>query len=88
MRVITFDTNKKVISVKNVGDAYVLQPNDIVTDLGEMGQIQQVDGSFVTPAPPTPQPVQPTNKEVVDNQLILIDIMLTTYEDMLAKGTV
>lgn len=57
MRVITLDSSKKVISVKKVGDAYVLQANDIATDLGEMGQIQQLDGSFIAPAvvPTIPQ---------------------------------
>lgn len=89
MRVITLDINKKVISVKTVGDAYVLQPNDIVTDLGDIGMIQQLDGSFIDDTTPiVPQPVQPTNKEIADNQLILMDIALTVYEDMLTKGTV
>jgi len=46
LRVITLDLNKKVISVKNVLDNYVLQINEIETDLGELGQIQQSDGSF------------------------------------------
>lgn len=57
MRVITLNSNKKIISVKNVGDAYILETNDIETDLGEIGQIQQEDGSFIddtTPLPPQP----------------------------------
>lgn len=57
MRVVTLDTNKEVMSVKNVGDAYVLGVNDIVTELGEVGQIQQPDGTFITPEP---VPVVPT----------------------------
>jgi len=56
MRVITLDTNKKVIGVKTVGDAYVLQSNDIATELGEMGQIQQLDGSFIDDTTPIPPP--------------------------------
>jgi hypothetical protein len=57
MRVITLDANKKVISVKTVGDSYILQLNDIITDLGDIGMIQQLDGSFIidtTPIPPQP----------------------------------
>lgn len=34
------------------------------------------------------QPIQPTNQELSDNQLILMDVLATMYEDMLAKGTV
>lgn len=54
MRVITLDTNKVVIGVKNVGDTCVLGPNDIVTNLGEIGQIQQADGTFSAPVIPQP----------------------------------
>jgi len=32
--------------------------------------------------------VQPTNQEVIDGQLILMDVMATMYEGMLEKGTV
>jgi len=32
--------------------------------------------------------LEPTNKELNDNQLILMDVLGTMYEDMLAKGTV
>lgn len=89
MRVITLDTNKKVISVKTVGDAYVLQPNDIATELGEIGQIQQLDGSFINdPTSIIPPIVQSTNLEISDTLLIIMDVLATTYEDMLAKGTV
>jgi hypothetical protein len=66
MRVITLDTNKKVISVKNLGDSYVLQLNDIATELGETGQIQQLDGSFITPVV-TPAIPQPTVEERLTN---------------------
>ena len=37
----------------------------------------------------TPQPIpQPTNQEISKNQLIIMDVLATMYEDMLAKGTV
>lgn len=35
-----------------------------------------------------PTPVEVQLAELKEDNLILIDIMLTTYEDMLAKGTV
>jgi hypothetical protein len=89
MRVITLDVNKKIISVKTVLDGYILQANDIETGLGEMGQIQQLDGSFINDTTLIIPPVkEPTNKELQDNQLILMDVLATMYEDMLAKGTV
>ena len=31
---------------------------------------------------------QPTNQELYDNQITLMDVLATTYEDMAAKGTV
>jgi len=89
MRVITLDTNKKVTSVKTVGNTYTLQPNDIKTELGEIGQIQQLDGSFINDTTPIiSQQIQPTNQEILDNQLVLMDVLATLYEGMAAKGTV
>lgn len=66
MRVITLDINKIVTGVKDVGDNYIMKDNDIVSDIGEMGQIQQADGSFITPTPTPipPQPNEPTNAEI------------------------
>lgn len=58
MRVITLDSNKAVTSFKTVNDDYLtyhtLQDNEIISDIGEIGQIQQLDGSFITPTPPVP----------------------------------
>ena len=68
MRIVTLNTNKKVMSIKNVGENYILETNDIVTELGELGQIQQLDGSFIddtTPLPPQP----PTEIEILKDQL-------------------
>ena len=31
---------------------------------------------------------QPTNQEIADNQIILMDVLATLYEGMLVKGTV
>lgn len=39
---------------------------------------------------PVPEPVtpEPTNTEIMDNQMVLMDVIATMYEDMLAKGMV
>lgn len=64
MRVITLDSNKKVIGVKDVLEQYVIQTNDLVSELGEMGQTKQEDGSFISPTP------QPPTLDDVKNQKI------------------
>lgn len=78
MRVITLDSNKTVISVKNVGDSYVLQAEDIISDIGDIGQVQQADGSFITPPPPVP-----TLSDVQQAKLTQIDDL---YNQALAVG--
>lgn len=76
MRVVTLDSNKKVVSIKDVGDSYILGVNDIATDLGEMGQIQQADGSFINdPTPPPPAPPDPI-QGIQDNFDIMYAQML------------
>lgn len=47
MRIIILDSNKKVVCVKNgFPDNYILQVGEISSDIGEIGQTQQSDGSF------------------------------------------
>lgn len=73
MRIITLDSNKKIISVKNVGDSYILETNDIQSDLGEIGQIQQPDGSFID----DPTPI--INIETIkDNTIVIKKTVETT----------
>jgi hypothetical protein len=36
----------------------------------------------------TPPTNQPTNQEINNNQIIIMDVLATMYEDMLMKGTV
>lgn len=66
MRVITLDINKKVISVKDVGDDYTLQDGELHNEIGEFEQILQSDGTFITPEPipVEPQPHEPTNSDI------------------------
>ena len=80
MRIVTLDITKKVTSIKDVGDSYILQSNDIVTELGEMGQIQQLDGSFITPVVvPVIPVIQPTNKEINDNLMTVMSGLVDIY---------
>ena len=64
-----------------------VQSGDMVTRTYENGAIVEF-ASIEHPITPIPQPIQPSNQEINDNLLTIIDIQLTTYEDMLAKGTV
>ncbi len=50
MRVIKI-INNLVVEVKTMLDSYQLQENEIQSDIGEVGQILQADGTFITPAP-------------------------------------
>lgn len=55
MRFITLDSNNKVIATRT--GSSILQ-REIQSDIGEIGQIMQADGTFTTPAPTviTPEP--------------------------------
>jgi len=69
MRVITLDSNSRVTSTKGTNADYDqypgLQPGEIVSDIGEFGQIMQPDGTFITPESiVVPQPYSPTNAEI------------------------
>ena len=93
MRIITLDVNKKVINPKIVNDGYLenpgLQLGEIISDIGETGQIQQLDGSFINDTTPVIPPIiQPTNQEINDNQMTIMDVLATLYEAMTLKGTV
>ena len=62
-RFITLDANKKLISIRN-GKSIV--EGEIQSDIGELGQIMQPDGTFIdAPVEPIePQPYIPTNAEI------------------------
>lgn len=49
MRVITLDANNKVIGIKSIGENYELDENELVSDIGELGQIMKSDGTFIDP---------------------------------------
>jgi hypothetical protein len=60
LRFIKLDANNKVKSVRK-GDFIV--PGEIQSDIGDVGQIMQADGTFVTPEPEA-QPYIPNNAEI------------------------
>ena len=45
-RVITLDGNK-IVGTKEVGENCVLSDNDMLSDIGEIGQLMQEDGTFI-----------------------------------------
>lgn len=65
MRIITLNESKKIIGVKEVRDDYLLQENEIESSVGEIGQIMQQDGTFITPEP-TPVDPQPTLEDKIN----------------------
>ena len=87
-RYITLDENNKVVSIRQ---GISIVDGEIQSNIGEIGQIMQEDGIFIddpTP-PPTPQPtIEEQIAELKQDNLILMDVLATMYEDMLAKGTV
>lgn len=54
MRVIKI-INNSITEIKQVLDSYVLQTNEIQSDVGEIGQIMQSDGTFIDAIPPLEQ---------------------------------
>lgn len=64
MRVITLDGNI-VVSVKNVTDGYILGVNEFKSEVGEIGQILQQDGTFIDPEPVPVEP-QPTLEDKIN----------------------
>jgi hypothetical protein len=93
MRVITLDEDNNVISVKTVGNNYVLGTNDIETNLGEVGQIQQADGSFTNPEPVFVEPVETLEQKMdrleqqrQSDNLTQFDVLATIYEELLMKS--
>jgi hypothetical protein len=75
MRFITLDENNKVATIR-VGD--VIVAGEIQSDIGQAGQIMQLDGTFITPGP-TPVIPQPTNKEINDNLMVIMNGLTDIY---------
>ena len=72
-----------VVSEKVEGD-YVVREFENGTIVKTLAQV-----ATVVPVPTTHQPtIEERFAEVNANQLILMDVLATMYEDMLSKGTV
>ena len=85
-RFITLDVNKKVDRERF---AEFIVDGEIESDIGKIGQIQQAVGIFIDDTTPIiPPPYQPTNQEVYDSTITLMDVLATMYEGMIEKGTV
>lgn len=62
MRFIRLDENNKILSIR-IGQEIV--EGEIQSDIGELGQIRQEDGTFITPETEVVTPhYQPTNAEI------------------------
>lgn len=61
-RYIILDSYNKIISIR-YGSSIVF--GEVQSDIGEIGQIKQADGTFITPVPTLiPQPYTPANTEI------------------------
>lgn len=86
MRIITLDENEKVIGAKTMNDGYDifpgLQVGEIISDMGEIGQIMQPDGTFITPEPIPIEP-QPTIEDRLTNIEDTQDLILLKIEGVI-----
>lgn len=68
MRVIKI-VDKKVSEVKQVLGGYILASNEMESEIGELGQIMQQDGTFID-APMEQITPQPTLEEMAEETLL------------------
>lgn len=90
MRFIRLNEDKQIISVR-FGSTIV--DGEIESELGEIGQILQPDGTFSTPEA---EPVEPAEtleekidrleKQVQEDNLMQFEVLATIYEELLMKG--
>lgn len=88
-RYITLD-NKKVVNVRFGSD---IVPSEIQSDIGELGQIMQPDGTFITPEPLPVEPqetleekIERLEQQIQQDNLITFEVLATIYEEILMKG--
>jgi hypothetical protein len=70
MRFIRLDSNNRIVTVR---EGLEIVDGEIQSNIGECGDIKQLDGSFITPPPP---PIKPNPMEVELKKLkrtILLD---------------
>ena len=82
-RFIRLDENKVVIGIRN-GSTIV--EGEIESVAGELGQIMQKDGTFITPEPLPTEPKITLDQKVEQLQqdnLILMDALAMTFEEVM-----
>ena len=88
MRFIRLDAENRVVFVR-YGESIV--DGEIISENGEAGDIRQPDGTFITPKPEPGKARQTLEEQIeqlkIDN-LILMDVLATIYEEMITKGVV
>lgn len=87
MRLILVDENGIVIGIRNgstIGDG------EIASEIGELGQIMQDDGSFIDiPIDTSPMPTLEEQIQLLQDQnLIFMDALADIYEVLIAKDVV
>ena len=92
MRFIRLDENNKVMSIRH-GKSII--EGEIQSDVGEIGQIMQTDGSFVTPEPEIiiqpetlEQKIERLELQIQQDNLITFEVLATIYEELMKKGSV
>lgn len=67
--------------------------NEIQNDTGDLGQVMQDDGTFITPSinPTEPhetieQKIERLEKQVSQDNLVLFEVLATIYEELLMRG--
>ena len=77
MRFIRLDNQNKIVSIRH-GKSIV--DGEIKSDIGELGQIMQLDGTFINDTTPiVVEPPQPTNKEINDNLMVIMNGIVDIY---------
>jgi len=68
-------------AIKQVRTGEVIADGELESETGECGDILQPDGTFITPepVPSEPQPAQPTNQEINDNLMIIMNGLTDIY---------
>lgn len=89
-RYILLDIDNKVIGIRNGSE---IVDGEIQSDIGELEQIRQPDGSFVTPEPTQTEPVETLEQklerletQITEENLMQFEVLATIYEELLMKG--
>jgi hypothetical protein len=92
VRYILLDDNKKVIGIR---DGINAVEGEIQSDIGDLGQIMQLDGTFITPEPELVEPIETLEQkierleqQIQQDNLITFEVLATIYEELLMKGSV